>query len=303
MQEYEKDTATKENEIDFESQFNKKETIEFQGMTVQFIDISPTQKNTDVPIFIVHGWGVKDHATFKDVLRFFYEKKRRVFFLDYLSQNKKIVGKSYKEKSSLLSNITPLIELRKAEAILAVVEHKNISQFDTVFYSEGGINGVIAAIIHPEKFRNIILVDPGGLIGKDSVLKLTWRFITEIIQWTKEAVYKPKERVELMQIEKEILAHVTQNPFISIKEANAIANGDSTEMLRALHHQSIGIAIIHSINDKVFPINKIQNIVDEGMVDYFYPVKGSHAELMVEPQKYVNLIIHAIDEVEQRKRA
>ena len=280
------------SQTDFESQFDKKEIMEFSGTLLVFVDISPTKDIDSVPIFFAPGWA-EDKVMFKEVLHSFYRKNRRVLSLEHSTHTKNFTAK----------NGVPLVESIKAEEILAIIEHSNVRQVDAVFYSEGGINGILAAIRYPKKFRNIILVDPGGLIGKDSVLKLTWRFITEIIQWTKEAVYKPKERGELMQIEKEILAHVTQNPFISIKEANAIANGDSTEMLRALHHQSIGIVIIHSINDKVFPINKIQNIVDEGMVDYFYPVEGSHAELMVEPQKYVNLIIHAIDEVEQRKRA
>ncbi len=289
-------------EGDFEEQFDKRETIKSDGMIVRFIDISPPGESIDIPIFIVHGW-VEDHLIFKEVLRSFYEKKRRVFFLDYLSRDKEIVGKSYSKSNSLLSKTIPLVELRKAEAILTVIKSKNISQFDAVFHSEGGINGVIAAVIHPEKFRNIILIDPGGLIGKDSILRLAWRFIMEIIQWIKESIRKPSERKELMQIEKEILVHIVRSPLISIKETGAIANGDSTRMLRALHHQGIGVAIIHSISDRVFPMDKIREIIDDGMVDYFYPVEGNHIELIVEPQKYVNLIIRAIDEVEQRKHA
>ncbi|HEC94071.1 MAG TPA: alpha/beta hydrolase [Candidatus Kaiserbacteria bacterium] len=276
-------------QTDFEIQFNKKEIMEFSGTSLAFVDISPAKDIDPVPIFLAPGWAGKK-MMFKEVLHSFYKKNRRVLSLVHPTHVRKPTVKDG----------TPLVELRKAKEILAVIENSGVSRVDAVFYSEGGINGILAATRCPEKFRNIILVDPGGFIKEDRVLRLANRFITEAIQWAKEFIFMPKRREELSEIGKEIVTYVMENPMKTIKEANAIAKENVMGMLKILHKKGIGTAIIHATNDRVFPLNNIQKIFDTDAVDYFYPTEGNHFEFLVEPEKYVNLIIHALD-VEQKK--
>lgn len=279
---------------DFESQFNKKETVEFPGIGLKFIDILPTKDIDSVPIFFAPGWAM-DKAMFKEVLHSFYRKNRRLLSLEHSTYVKNQTAKSE------LKNGIPSVGSRKAEEILAVITHSGVTRVDAVFYSDGGINGVLAATESPEKFRNIILVDPGGFILKDRTLKLAGRFIMETFQWVKKVIFIPENRKGLFRIEKEITKYVTENPIRTIKEANAIAKEKVIEMARALHKKGIGMAIIHSADDRVFPMDKMLEIADRDIVDYFYTTEGSHFELLIEPQRYVDLIIHAIDEVEQEK--
>lgn len=274
---------------DFYQKFNKKETIDIAGTLLKFADISPAQDVEPIPILLAPGWA-GDKAMFKDVLYSFYKKNYRVLFLSHPTH-----VKTSKNKKDVLR-----IENRKAQEILTVIEKSGVDFVDAVFYSEGGINGILAAIKNPEKFRNIILVDPGGFMKEDKVSRLIYRFVMEIIQLVKDSIFIPENRKKLLRVEKEVLTYVTKNPIRTLKEAEEIATEDVMEMLKILHKKGIGISIIHSASDKVFPIKKIRKNVDSEMVDYFYPTKGSHFELLVEPQRYVDLIINAIN-VEQRK--
>ncbi len=289
--EHMKERTNEAPELDFESQFNKKEELEFFGSSLNFVDIFPERDTDSIPIFLAPGWA-GDKMMFKEVLHSFYKKGRRVLSLSHPTH----------VKNPTIKDGTSLIEIRKAEAILAVIENSGVAKVDAVFYSEGGINGVLAATRRPEKFRNIILVDPGGFLIKDGVLKLMGRFIMEAFQLVKETIYIPKRRDELLEVEKEIVTYVTKNPIRTINEADAIAKEDVMEMLKLLHEKGIGTVIINSANDKVFPMDKMRKAVGRDVVDHFYRAEGSHFELLIEPGKYVDLIIRALD-AEQNKPA
>ncbi|MBI3630948.1 MAG: alpha/beta hydrolase [Candidatus Sungbacteria bacterium] len=64
------------------------------------------------------------------------------------------------------------IELRKVAALLKTLDEKDIAQTDIVAHSEGAIYGVMAALLRPERFRNLVLVDPAGMVGEDTQTRL-----------------------------------------------------------------------------------------------------------------------------------
>ncbi len=286
MKEYENDTASQEY---FESQFNKRKTIEFLGVPLEFVDISPIRDVDSVPIFLAPGWA-GDKAMFKDVLYSFYRKNRRVLSLDHHTH----------VKHTNIKKGIPTVELRKSEEILAIIEHSGVRFVDAIFYSEGGINGILAANKRPDKFRNIILIDPGGFVMEDNIFKLIGRFVVETVKLARGVIFIPKMRKGIFNIGIKVITYATENPIRTLKEADAIAKEDVMDMLRVLHNKGIGTVIMHSTNDKVFPMDKMRKIITRDMVDHFYSTKGSHFELLVEPRKYVDLIMHVLD-VEQNK--
>jgi len=274
---------------DFESQFNKRKTIDFLGVPLEFIDVSPVRDIDSVPIFLAPGWA-GDKAMFREVLYSFYRKNRRVLSLVHHTH----------VKNSITKDGTSMVELRKAEEILAVIEHSGVRFVDAIFYSEGGINGILAANKRPDKFRNIILIDPGGFVIENNIFKLGSRFVVEVIKLAIEIIFVPKMKKGLFRIGIKAITYATKNPIITFKEADAIAKEDVANMLKELHKKGIGTVIMHSTNDNVFPMDKMRKIVNRDMVDYFYSTKGNHFELLVEPRKYVDLIMHVLD-VEQGK--
>lgn len=276
---------------DFENKFAQKETIEdFFGDKLEFVDIRPDKEKTSVPVLLAPGWA-ENPEILKEVLSSLYNKRRRSLSLTHSRYGRDPVSEDK----------TSAVELRKAEALLAIIQEKNISQVDAVVHSEGGINGVLAAMLSPEKFRNIILVDAAGLIGKDNFFKLAGRFILGIGQGLLEAISDKDKRGKIIQIQKEILTYISKNPVRAIKESNAIAKEDITETLKYLRGKGIGIVIIHAVDDMVFPIDKVQMNTDADMVDGFYSTKGKHIELVTNPKKYIDLVDHALDALESKK--
>ncbi len=71
----------------------------------------------------------------------------------------------------------PKEEVRKALNILGVLEEKDVEKTDVIAHSEGAVNTLIAASLYPEKFRNIVLFGPAGLIGEDTFTRLFQGFL------------------------------------------------------------------------------------------------------------------------------
>ena len=72
-------------------------------------------------------------------------------------------------------------------------------------------------------------------------------------------------------------------------------------MLRDLHQKGIGISVIHGVDDPVFPMDKMQEIVKADQIDGFYSVKGDHNEIYVHPEKYIPLVDEALQSLENKK--
>lgn len=294
----------KEQKEDFETQFTEKRTVSggFYGQKLEFADTDPKKENKESdlnlgPVLLVPGWA-EDQNTFKGVMRELYNNKVRSLSLAHPR-----LGKD--PNPSLVEGIpenTSAVELRKAEALLAVIKEADISNINAVLHSEGGINGIIAVVLNPEKFRSVTLVDPGGIIGKDNFFKLVWRFILEMEQEMARATSNPEKRKKILEIREEFFKYVTKNPLRAIKETDAIANGDITDVLKLLKNKGMGINIVSAVDDLVFPMNRIQKTVTADMVDSFYSIKGDHDELVTNPKKYIPLILNGINVLNEKKR-
>jgi len=62
----------------------------------------------------------------------------------------------------------------------------------------------------------------------------------------------------------------------SFREIQAISKADITEALAEMHEQGIGISIIHAVDDKVFPMDKVQKNGGCKSIGRFYSVWGTH---------------------------
>ena len=69
--------------------------------------------------------------------------------------------------------------MRKALTLRDVLNHKGVEKVDVIAHSEGAVNAAIAALLNPEKFRNIIFFGPAGLIGEDDPIRLLKGFVSQ----------------------------------------------------------------------------------------------------------------------------
>ena len=280
----------KENYPTFDEQFAQKEKFELLGGEIEVVDIRPENQKTDVPVVFAPGWG-ETPETFRDSIRIMSELERRVISLKHSRSGDKPEPKDE----------YPADELKKALALLSILENKNLTVIDAVAHSEGAINTCIAASLYPEKFRNIILVGPGGLIGEDKFLKLAGRFSQNIIRAALEMLAKPETRLSLLKAGTESAKYIMSNHYQALKEAIAISETEIYNMIKDLHQQGIGISVIHGVDDPVFPMGKMQETVKEDQIDGFYSVTGDHNEIYVHPEKYIPLVDEALQALENKR--
>ncbi len=276
----------------FEEQFENRQKIESLGGVIEVVDVMPERPKTEVPVIFAPGWG-ETPETFKDSVKTMAELERRVLSLEHSRGG---------ETEELPQTEYPADELRKALALIKVLEEKGIDRADIIAHSEGAINSVIAAAFHPEKIRSMVLVGPGGLIGPDKFPKLVGRFSLNVIRSAVRAWQEPDSREAIVRDGNETGKYILKNIPRAWKEAVAISESDIHEALKELHEQGIGVAIIHGVDDPVFPMDKIQEVVKKDQIDGFYSVKGDHNEIWIHPEKYVALADQALDALEKKRQ-
>lgn len=277
----------------FEEQFADRQQIESFGGKVEVVDIMPEKQKTEVPVVFAPGWS-ETIETFKDSIKIMADLQHRVLSLEHARYGESIDIRETEKKY-------PAEELRKAFALLDVLAEKNIGKIDVVAHSEGAINTVIAASFQPDKFRNIVLVGPGGLIGEDKFPRLASRFSINIIRGIIRSIKEPGIRESVLRDNKERIKYILKNIPRALNEAVAISKSDIHEALRELHDIGIGTIVIHGVDDPVFPMDKVQEIVDADQLDGFYSVKGDHNDIWTHPEKYVALAEHALEALAKKQ--
>ena len=135
----------------------------------EIIEINPEKIKDETPVFFSPGWGVK--ATSESMRKAIAEEGRKVISTDF-TREEKMMDTGNKED-------IPVAELQKALAIIETLNKTAKGKVDAIGHSEGGLNLAVAASLYPEKFRNIVLISPAGMMEKDSYLSLVKRFVLD----------------------------------------------------------------------------------------------------------------------------
>ena len=160
------ESSEREKPLTFEEQYRSKKTLKFKEGEITVARASPEELNDETPVLIAPGWG-ENSSTYKKTSQVFFNEGRDVWSVGYSRRGGEVIP----------DERYPEAELRKAMLLLQAIEGKGVEKVDVIAHSEGAINVLIAAMIDPDKFRNIVLDKPAGLIGKDTNAALTGRFI------------------------------------------------------------------------------------------------------------------------------
>ena len=294
----EKPPQVAEEEKTFEEQFAKREYFEVAGGTAEVVDITPEKIKDETPILLAPSWAC-NLEVYKRAMETLSERERRVISLDHPRRG----GEMDKRVSKETADQYPREELRKALNILDVMEQKGIPQVDAIAHSEGAINVTIAAILHPEKFRNIVYYAPAGLIGKDTFTRLMGGFLK---QGERPATFAD---VPVTDGEKETAAaalasvksYVAANPLRAVKEVLEISQSQIHDMIRYLHEQGIGIVVASGVDDPVFPMRKMQKIAKLDSIDGFLSMRGGHGGLGDLPEEFMGKVEDMLTALEQQR--
>lgn len=288
--------APEKERLFLKEQFMRPEILELGGEKIEVHDIAPEKLKTEVPVVFAPGWSGTPEA-YRDNIVNLAAAGRRVLSVNapHGIENHDIQGEEVKDYAP--------VELGKLAAVTEALEKKGVQKVDAVAHSEAGIFLTIAATLNPERFRNLVFVDPAGMIGKDNMARLGVGFSIDLVkQIVREARREDDDRMSpkpggaLAP-----LKVLFSNPKASFRGVAAIANSDIHEMLEDLKKKGVGISIIHGVEDRAFPMERVQEVVNTDQVDGFYSVKGGHNESILTPRKYTELIDYALDAMEKKQ--
>lgn len=274
--------------------------IEVSGGTAEVYDYQPSpeiQKST-VPLMLAPGCGGDEALYHESIVHLVENFGRRVITLDHPKQRER-------EHEIWEEAPTKGLEL-KAHNILDVIEAKELQKTDAVAHSEGALNLITAAAHAPERFRNIILVAPAGFIGKDSLGNLALRFAKNFFAGQPETISSlPKTDQErahasLSSKVRRVLNCVYGNLFRVLSEIEGIAKSDIHDQLKKLKEAGIHIVIVAPVEDEVFPIERIQKMVQAGDIDGFFVIRGGHGDI-ARISRFVDIVGSAIETLEEKE--
>lgn len=325
-----------ENQNDFAE--SKRENLELQydnpekiktglGEMIEVVDIKPENAKTDVPASYLKGFA-SDNRAYRNLAIDLAMNDRRVIAIDnphgidseHIAEEEKIKAGRQMEK---LHDI----ELRKTAMLLEMLDKKEIKKTDIVAHSEGAIYAVVAALMRPEKIRDIVLIEPAGIIGNDNRPSLAARSVWDAVLQEKNIKtmrkgkdsrekYHPDDKKSPSIIEKmgEEASKNAKMQTISWAESwktglghnigaiKAIADTDISQALRFLREEcQIKIGIIHAVDDKIFPMEPVRENLSKDMVDGSYSTVGTHASFTHNPGKYAKLIDDLLRGMERKR--
>lgn len=289
-------------------QFDQTGSFRIDNHVFEIVDIKPEQTKTEVPTLYAPGWAVgpKTHKEAIIALAQGFPPEpgarqggRRVLSIDAVHGIETSPHQDY-----------PLAEMRKAAALLALLDDRGIDKIDAVAHSEGALYVALAAKVDPKKrFRNLVFVDPAGMIGNDSLGRLARDF-------TKDFFLQDFGKTGVSESVMEALQTILKSPRKTAQEVIAITKEQIHGILKELKAEGMGIAVVHSVDDKGFPMGRVQQTIapveDTGqpsqsgrykaMVDGFYSVEGTHNQILIEPKKIMRAVDHALDGLERKSQ-
>lgn len=283
-------------------------------------DVIPLEPKSDVPVMMVPGWTGTAEGMRENILTMAEKYRRRTLIVDAprgITPGKFPAG-------------YPPVEARSGAALMKAIELKQLDHVDAVSHSKGGIFLVGAATVYPEKFRNLVLVSPPGLMGKDGWLRLLTSFSRDIYEQYSRLKHDPKGMTKLKQVFRQIIDALKTDPDITISGVQAIIRSHLEPLLINLKEQGHGIIIISPIDDLEFPTKRMAGsvirpgdeknlaitkpgIVTKDMVHGLWSVsgfkdqqgnrvKGHHNIMFEQPEQFSGIIDQALTLLENQPK-
>lgn len=292
----------------FEHQWKQPEKITFPDDTIEMYDIRPEYEKTDIPAALMPGWGGTPEM-YRENMRTLAAKNRRA-----LSVNAPH-GITVDKGQFIAADIDKIPDavLRRIAALINSLDVKQIQKTDAIGHSQGCLDIVLAATLYPERFRNVVLVTPAGMIGKDTFWRLATSFSIDVVKGyvqgitqsiAKESDSRTGRKVifePMLRALREVAGSALKDPVRAFREVLAISDAEIHELLIGLREKGIGISVVSAADDEVFPSGRMQKIITRDMVDGFYSVAGRHDQFQSEAETYTGVAESALTALEKKQ--
>ena len=300
----------KEQASHFDEQWNNPIQLKVGEETFDVHDVHPEEEKSGVPVLVVPGWGHTPDVWMNN-MRQLVSSGRHTLSVD---------APHGSDEQIEMKHVMPEAESRRMTPFLRALESRGIDKADVIAHSEGCIDTLLAAREFPERFRTIVLVNPGGMIGEDSFPQLAVRFAADNVLGALHAA-RQGALSRLSKGGRSAVSSAVSGPVLAFKEVRAIASTQVDGILRDLKTKGINIVIIHGVSDGVFPIERMRGQLQDQkklqagesggqpdimkILDGVYAVNGHHEDFILHPETYTRLAEGAISALEVRdaKRA
>lgn len=299
-----KETAEERAYRELREKFEQPERIDlYEGAeTLNVRDIQPEQLKTEVPTVWMKGWGTTSDS-YKDNILGLAERGRRVLAVDNVYG---VEGAEAEEVDAQKAKELGLegLMLDKVIAYLKMLDMKEgLDKVDVVAHSEGAIHAIYAAMLRPDRFRSLVLVDPAGMVGEDNWKRLISGAAIDVMHLQGLNLLKREGIGGMVKKSAKASKELFKSVKAGYKEAGEsigiISKTKIHELLEMVRAQGIKVSIVHGVDDKFFNMEDVQEMTEKGMIDGFYSTKGTHNEVYLNPRPYTTLIDQGLDSLEK----
>lgn len=268
----------------FSRQIKSTNSVESLGGQADYIYFRhETPRDGALPVLVASGWS-EGTESLRDTAQEIFNDGREVIVMDHARR-----GGIKASDTDFHREIT-----HKATTLLNILDDAALEKVDVIAHSEGALNTVLAASWQPERFRNIILVAPAGMIGGDTVPRLVGRFASKLKYDLVKGI--PELKARDPKSAKRYMAnppkYFISNPAKALREVGAIAHTQIDRQLPDLRDAGIRIGVLQSHSDRGFPDGRIQEqvILDDkaGNMDAYASVAASdagHDDIIIHPER------------------
>lgn len=278
---------------EFNRQIKSTNSVESLGGWADYLYFQhETPREGALPVLVASGWS-EGTQILRDTAQEIFDDGREVIVIDHARR-----GGIKASQTDFHREIT-----HKATTLLNILDDAGLEKVDVIAHSEGALNTVLAASWQPERFRNIILVAPAGMIGGDTVPKLVGRFASKLRYDLEKGIpeLKARDPKKAKQYKVSPLKYFIANPTKAFREVGAIAHTQIDRQLSDLREAGIQIGILQSHSDRGFPDERIyqQIVLQEAVngpnpqdlqmsVDGYASVAASdagHDDIIIHPER------------------
>ena len=278
------------------------------GNIMKLHDMKPLSEEVLLPVAVFPVCAERVEL-WKGIVRGLVSRGRRVLITDALH------GIAYSRNSISLNDRATDVEYRKTAAVFAGMAAAHVEKVRGVGHSEGCIELLIAAASYPERFRDLCLIAPAGLMGKDTVSEFRQRQ-REDGTITKKLHDDPTYKFEIHPDDPQptdIKGVALLNPTQTANEIRSIASIQTHDLLRIIKESGIGVVIVHSKDDVVIPFDRLMRTLNRqkrpgeddlsGVVDDVIMYSGAHSLLFDLPATFADLVNGAFNALESKRNA
>lgn len=280
----------------------KGDQVKVYGVSAETLRKTRTVED-ETPVLIAAGFSVNSRASEKTCVGV-AEEGRPVMTFDVPPNSRDFdPADTYPEGITDMTKMYATGIVRALDIGQEEIFHKE-QKIDGIGYSMGAISILAAAVQHPDRFRNIVLIDPAGLSNLDDP---SWKRFMQL--GARSAQHKAQVGAQVegsvygdiryklfhAQFSSEMAKEQLEGglPYL-VSTAATIAQTDLLKLIQEAQQKGIGISVLVGEEDPLFPHEEVAKYASKAGITP-NPVKGGHANVGFSPANSAHECVLALN--------